>query len=129
MTGQNGPNMRILLVDDEDMVRELFRNVLTDAGYEVMGATNGIEALKILEDQSVDLVITDILMPEKEGVETITEIKQKYPDMRVIAISGGGRVKYFMPLVIAAKAGADRALHKPIEPDDLLKAVREVMAA
>ena len=120
--------MRILLIDDEDMIRDLFRSILMDEGYEVVGATNGMEALEILKAQPVDLVITDILMPAKEGVETILEIKMKCPKMRIIAISGGGRTKNFTPLEIAGNAGADLSLHKPIEPDDLLDAVRKMLA-
>lgn len=120
--------MRVLLVDDEDMIRDLFSAILIDAEYDVTCASNGAEAVKILQDKTFDLVITDILMPEKEGVETIMELKKKTPETRIIALSGGGRTKNFMPLKIAARAGADMTLQKPIEPDDLVKAVRKVMA-
>lgn len=119
--------MRVLLVDDEEMVRELLHSVLADAHHEVLSAANGLEALKILGARPIDLVITDILMPDKEGVETILEIRQKHPHTRIIAISGGSRTKNFVPLQIASRAGADLVLQKPIEPDHLLAAVRRVM--
>ena len=120
--------MRVLLIDDEDRIRELLATILTDADYDVMCASNGAEAMELMNDQSFDLVITDILMPEKEGVETIMELKRKTPETRIIALSGGGRTKNFTPLKIAARAGADMTLQKPIEPDDLVEAVRKVMA-
>ena len=119
--------MRVLLVDDEDMIRDLFAAVLLDAEYDVTCASNGAEAVDILKDESFDLVITDILMPEKEGVETIMELKKTTPETRIIALSGGGRTKNFMPLRIAARAGADMTLQKPIEPDDLVNTIEDLL--
>jgi len=120
---------RILLIEDDDMVRDLFRSILSDEGYEVVAAVDGAEGLRRIEDGGFDLVLTDILMPEKEGVSTILEMKRLHPEIRIIAISGGGRTRNLTPLKIAKKAGADLALSKPIEPNDLLKAVRKVAAA
>jgi len=120
---------RVLVIDDEDMIRDVIKVILTDAGYQVIGAVNGEEGLRKLESQDFDLVITDILMPEKEGVETIIEIKKSRPQMRIIAISGGGRASNLYPLKIANKIGADGTLPKPFEPEDLLKLVHEVIAA
>ena len=118
--------MRILVVDDDDLVRDLFRTILSGAGYEVATARNGAEALTALDSRPADLVLTDILMPEKEGVETILEIRQKHPGVGIIAISGGGPIKNLLPLEIAGKAGADLILSKPIERENLLAAVRRV---
>ncbi len=121
--------MRILVIDDEDMIREIVQTILRESGHEVLTATNGSEGLKILETEKVDLVITDILMPEKEGVETIFDIRFQYPHVRIIAMSGGGRMNNFDPLKIARKAGAHRVLTKPLEQDDLLNAVRDISEA
>jgi len=118
--------VRILLIDDEDMVRDLFRSILIDAGYEVVGAVDGSDGVRRIEREPFDLVLTDILMPEKEGVSTIVEIRQMCPKIKIIAISGGGRAANFMPLEIAKKAGANLTLAKPIEPEDLLQAVRKM---
>lgn len=118
-------DLRVLVIDDEDMIRDVIKTVLTGAGYQVSEAADGSIGLKILESESFDLVITDILMPEKEGIETIMEIKRTYPDLRIVAISGGGRGSYLFPLKIADTIGAERCLPKPFEPEDLLNAVRE----
>lgn len=121
--------IRILLIDDDDMVRDLFRSILTDAGYEVVAAIDGAEGLRRIEEGGFDVVLTDILMPEKEGVSTILAMKKMRPGIGIIAISGGGRTRNLTPLRIAKKVGADLALSKPIEPNDLLKAVRKVAAS
>jgi CheY-like chemotaxis protein len=121
--------MQVLVIDDEDMIRDIIKAVLTDAGYQVAAAANGAEGLKRLHAQHFDLVITDILMPEKEGVETIIEIKKTRPETKIIAISGGGRANNLYPLKIAEKIGADKTLPKPFEPEELLKVVREVISA
>lgn len=118
--------MLILLIDDDDLVRDMLRTTLVEAGHEVIGAKNGDEGLTVLEGQPVQLVITDILMPEKEGVETIIEIRKKQPNLAIVAISGGGRSKNFSPLKIARRAGANFVLPKPFEPDDLLDLVAQV---
>jgi DNA-binding response OmpR family regulator len=117
---------RVLVIDDEDMIREIIKTVLTEAGYQVAGAANGAEGLKLLESQPVDLIITDILMPEKEGIETIIETRKSHPNIKIVAISGGGRAHNFHPLKIASKIGADMTLPKPFEPDELLAVVKKV---
>lgn len=117
---------RILVVDDEILIRDMVRDILADAGYEVVLASNGLEALELLRRERFGLVVTDILMPEKEGVETIVEIKKSQPQMPVIAMSGGGRTGNLHPLKIARSAGADVILTKPFEPDALVKAVQSV---
>ena len=83
---------RILIIDDERQIRELLRDILEDAGYDVAEAADGQEAIKIQRGEPADLIITDLIMPEKEGIETIRELKQSYPDVRIIAMSGGGVV-------------------------------------
>lgn len=115
---------RILVIDDEEMIRDIVMSVLAHAGYEVFCAGNGNEGLEILKTQDVDLVVTDILMPEKEGIETIVEIRKSRPKIRIVAVSGGGRANNLHPLQIAGKIGADKTLPKPFEPDELLAMVQ-----
>lgn len=119
---------RILVIDDNDMIRDMMCTILVDAGYRVVAAANGKEGLDALAAQPIDLILTDILMPEKEGIETIIEVRKIRPDMKIVAISGGGRVHNFDPLVIAGKIGADVTLAKPFEPEDLLAVVDAAFA-
>ena len=119
----------ILLVDDEEMVRTQIRASLELEGYAVAEASNGREAVDLLRGFKPDLVITDILMPEKEGIETIMEIRQIYPDVRIIAISGGVRTENMDFLKIAKRLGADVALPKPFGRQQLLSIVREMLDA
>jgi DNA-binding NtrC family response regulator len=117
----------ILVIDDDDMIRDSIRDVLVRAGYRVTGAANGEQGLEALASQRFDAVITDILMPEKEGVETIIEIRKALPDTPIIAMSGGGRVKNLHPLKIATKIGANKSLAKPFDAKELLSLVQEVV--
>ena len=128
----------ILIVDDEEDIRDALTMVLEGAGYDVMVASNGNEAVKLQREQPVDLIITDIIMPEKDGVSTIKELRQKFPGIRIIAISGGGGVQplEYVPdaitttayLAAAKEAGADRVFTKPFERKDMIKAVDELFA-
>ena len=119
------PGTKILVVDDEASVRALMREVLTQAGYEVIEASNGREAMKALRSQTVPLVITDLVMPEQEGIETITELRRRHPEAKIIAVSGAFHGKF---LRAAEMLGADLTLMKPVEPAELLGAVRKVLA-
>ena len=128
----------ILIVDDEEDIRHALTMVLEGAGYDVMVASNGNEAVELQREQPVDLIITDIIMPEKDGVSTIKELRQKFPGIRIIAISGGGGVQpvEYVPdaitttayLAAAKEAGADRVFTKPFERKDMIKAVDELFA-
>jgi len=111
---------RILVVDDEDGVRSLLRHLLTDAGHEVLEAGNGKEATEKLRSEAIDLMITDLVMPEREGIETILELRRTRPDLGIIAMSGafGGQF-----LRAARLFGARATLSKPIDPDVLLAEV------
>jgi len=118
---------RILIVDDEDMVRLTLRKFLETAGHEVFEAENGEKGLKAFQDQPADLVITDIIMPEKEGIETIVDLKKEVPDLPIIAISGGGRIGNMDFLEIAGKLGARHVLSKPFDRQELLRLVDECL--
>lgn len=121
-------DMRILLIDDESLVRSTLERTLAAAGYEVVVAADGAQGISVLESDPCELVITDILMPQKEGIETIFEIRKRNLAKWIIAISGGGRAKNMMPLHMATKAGADLILAKPVRGESLLNAVQALTA-
>ncbi len=118
---------RILIVDDEAQIRTMLRKILEDAGYEVSEAPDGKVALWIHKEKPADLIITDLIMPEKEGIETILELKKDFPDVKMIAISGGGKGDLATYLDLARKSGADSALGKPFEKEELLKEVKDLL--
>jgi DNA-binding response OmpR family regulator len=120
---------RVLIIDDDEQVRAFLFEILERAGFAVVEAANGMEGLKLYRSQPTDLVITDLIMPEKEGVETIVELRREFPNARVIAISGGGRSGTKDYLAIAAKLGARRTVAKPFSRQELLDAVRDTLAA
>jgi CheY-like chemotaxis protein len=120
---------RVLVIDDDEQVRALLHEILDRAGFEVLEASNGVEGLKLYRNQPADLVITDLIMPEKEGVETIMELRRQFPDARIIAISGGERTGGRDYLPIAAKLGARRTVAKPFSRQEILAAVHETLAA
>jgi DNA-binding NtrC family response regulator len=118
---------RILLVDDDDQLRELLRIVLHRAGHEVQEAHNGDEAIEIHRMNPTDLVITDIIMPDKEGLATIREFRRDHPHLKIIAMSGGGRVRAQDYLGIAKKFGADYDIAKPFSNQEILELVNTAL--
>lgn len=120
---------RVLIIDDDEQFRALLYEILDRAGFEVVEAGNGVDGLKLYRQQPADLVITDLIMPEKEGVETIMELRDEFPEARIIAISGGERIGGRDYLPIAARLGARRTLAKPFSRQEILTAVRETLAA
>lgn len=118
---------RILIVEDDEDIRDLVRDILEGEGYDVLVAGDGNVGSKLWREQAVDLVITDIVMPEKDGIETIAELRRHYPDVAVIAISGGGRVGPEHYLESAALLGAVSTLTKPFGRNDLLSEVRKAL--
>ncbi len=114
---------RILVIDDEELARYTLREILHNAGHEVAEAKNGNEGIAFQKAHPFDLVITDIIMPEKEGVETIIDLKQAYPDLKIIGISGGGRTRNLDFLKLAKQFGADRTIAKPFSEDELMENV------
>lgn len=111
---------RILVIDDDDAVRATICENLIDFGYAVSDTNNGEDALqRIREGETPDLVITDIVMPHKEGLEIIMDIKKEFPAIKLIAISGGGSRKTTDFLYYAKRFGADEILPKPLDMDYL----------
>lgn len=119
---------RILVVDDEDLVRLTLRQMLEAGGHEVIEAANGKQGVALEAENSVDLVVTDIIMPEQEGIETIVQLRRKNPSLKIIAISGGGRMKNMDFLKIAANVGADATLTKPFSTQELTEVVDRCLA-
>lgn len=119
---------RILVIDDEPQVRGLLERFLTKEGFDVEVAADGDAGLRALRAAPVDLVITDIVMPEREGIDFIMEARREFPLLRIIAISGGGRMGPESYLPIARGLGAQRVFAKPLDLPDLLAAVRELLA-
>ncbi len=117
----------ILLIDDDDALRGVIAQNLELAGHTVLQAGDGRQGVDLFHATSVDLVLTDLVMPGKEGVETIIELHRERPELPIIAMSGG-MPRSAMYLEIAAKLGARRALAKPFSPQELLKAIDEVLA-
>jgi CheY-like chemotaxis protein len=119
---------RILVIDDDSSVRAMIKGALSDEGYEVMEAADGKAGLKCYQNSPADLVITDLIMPEKEGIETIMDLRREFPEVKIIAISGGSRYGSDSNLRLAERLGAIRTLAKPFKIPDLLEAVREVLS-
>jgi CheY-like chemotaxis protein len=119
---------RILLVDDNEPFRRMVCKMLEGAGYSVVVAGDGAAALALFRMQDVDLVLTDLIMPEKEGLETILELRKLAPELKIIAMSGGGRVDADDYLPLAKAFGAARTLAKPFLAAELLTTVAEVLA-
>jgi len=119
---------RILVIDDDFSVRIMLVTALKRAGYEVIDAENGYLGVAMFRAQPTDLVITDLVMPEKEGIETIMELRRFAPNARIIAISGGGVGKAEVYLEIATKMGVRHTLTKPFMIQELLDAVSDSLA-
>lgn len=117
----------ILIVDDDPLLRLIASEMLRGAGYAVAEAEDGDVAIRHMERHEVDLAVLDLLMPNKEGVETIKEIKQRWPQVRIIAISSGGRmdVGYLLPL--AKAMGADAVYKKPLTAEPFLQMVESAL--
>lgn len=118
---------KILIMDDDVQVLSLLSRSMELAGFAAATAINGREGQRLLEKQPFDLVITDLIMPEKEGMETISYIKKHFPAMKIIAISGGGRIGPETYLPAALELGADMAFAKPFAMDELLNGVRGLL--
>jgi DNA-binding response OmpR family regulator len=118
---------RILVMDDDISIRKLLRIMLEAEGYEVMDAADGIEGIRIHRETPADLIITDILMPGKDGWQTITELRNEEPELKIIAISGGGKTSPYLNLSLSSQLGADRVLAKPLAKADLLKTVHAML--
>jgi CheY-like chemotaxis protein len=120
--------VRILIIDDDADFRALLRRVLVRAGYEVVEARDGREGMQCYRTAPTDIVLTDILMPEQEGLETIRALRQEFPAAKIIAFSGGGRLGGLDVLGIAKQFGAFHTLTKPSSWEAFAEVVHAVQA-
>ncbi len=119
----------VLIIDDDDMVRTMLLRTVTRGGHEAFGARDGVEGVARFREHPADLVITDIFMPNQEGLATIMELRRVKPDLKIIAISGGGARASLDVLPVAEALGAQRTLRKPFTPTDVMAAITEVLGA
>ncbi len=117
--------MKILVIDDEERIRTLIRISLERAGFEVYEAENGRKGVQLRRTVAIDLLICDLIMPVQDGIETITEFRQEFPDTGIIAISGGGKIGPDSYLRVAEQLGAWRVFTKPVDMEALHTAVVE----
>ena len=118
---------RILIIDDDAQLLAMLRQVFEREGYEVVEAPDGKEGLRRYRENPTELIITDLIMPENEGIETIMELRRDFPDVKIIAMSGGGINNPGTYLDLAKKLGAQYTFAKPFEREELLYAVRELL--
>jgi DNA-binding response OmpR family regulator len=114
-------------MDDDELLRGALRVALEGAGYEVMEAADGEAGLRLQRERGADLVVVDIFMPERDGLEVIKALQADTPQPKIIAVSGGGRMGQIEVLRAAAAFGAARTLLKPFPPRELLTAIRELL--
>lgn len=114
---------RILIIDDDAAVRDTIGQILGERGYEVLIAENGQRGLAIFRADRPDLIVTDIVMPVMEGLQTIKEIRRERPDMKIVAVSGGSRGSRHNFLEIARELGAWDVIVKPFDPDDFVDCI------
>ena len=118
----------ILIIDDDTEIREVLRQILERAGYEVMEASDGREGLNLYRERQADLIITDIVMPRKDGLETITDLRIEFPGSKIIAISGGSRgIGAHDCLSYVKEFGVSHIFTKPFEHEELFEAIQELL--
>ena len=118
----------ILIIEDDDQIRTMLRQVLEEEEYDVLEARDGREGTRICRERSPDLVITDMVMPKKDGMETIADVRMESPTVKIIAISGGGRLGPETYLEIAKGFGAAAVFTKPFMIRELLDSVQRLLA-
>jgi YesN/AraC family two-component response regulator len=117
----------ILIIDDEAQIRSMVRLILERAGYTVREAQDGSDGIRLFREDPAELIITDLIMPNKDGIGMIIELKKDFPDLKIIAMSGGGLNRPEGYLRGAQKLGAACTLSKPLNRSDLLRAVKDTL--
>jgi DNA-binding response OmpR family regulator len=126
MSASLRPMPTVLLIDDDDLVRGMLTRALSDARYTVIEAADGQQGVNLARSTSIDIVVTDLVMPVQEGVETILTLRRERPRLPIIAMSGGVNNSQLY-LDIAAKIGAKRILPKPFTPKELIRLIEQVL--
>lgn len=119
---------RILIIDDDEAIRNLLQQTLEAEGHETVVAENGKVGIKRHRECPAEIIITDLIMPDQEGLETIIELKRDFPAIGIIAISGGGRLAPENYLTSAQRLGATYTFTKPVSRQDLLAAIASLTA-
>jgi DNA-binding response OmpR family regulator len=119
--------MKILVIDDDSSVRYMLARILRTGAYDVVMADDGDHGLAVFRKERPDLVICDLMMPHRNGIETIAQIRRESPAMKIIAISGGGRAMNVDGLATALETGANEIIVKPFRADDVLSRVSETL--
>ncbi len=117
---------RVLILDDEEAMREAIRMVLEEDGHEVAEASNGVTGLEMFRERPSDVVVTDLIMPKKDGIETIRDLRREFPNVKIVALSGRGGIQINANLTRAKQVGADLTILKPCEPAEIRDAVRSL---
>ena len=118
---------RILIIDDEQIVLEVLRKILEREGYEVVTAFNGAEGIELFRQKPCDLVITDMVMPEKDGLQTILDLRKETPDLAIIAMSGGGTISKERYLAVAGYLDGIITITKPFSLESITGAVAKLL--
>jgi YesN/AraC family two-component response regulator len=118
---------RILIIDDEPQIRSMLKLMLERDGYEVVEAPDGVEGISVYRQNPADLIITDLIMPNKDGIGMIIDLKKEFPEVKIIAMSGGGLNKPDGYLKGAKKLGASCTLTKPIDREEILRVVAAIL--
>jgi CheY-like chemotaxis protein len=118
---------KILIIDDDELVLDMMQASLEEEGYEVVVASCGVEGVNRYREELADVVITDLIMPDKEGTEILMEIKREFPKAKVIVMSGGGRNTATGYLATARALGADLAFQKPIQHEKLIEGIEQLL--
>lgn len=119
----------VLLIDDDNDLRSVLERVLVRSGFQVLAAGDGNAGLKILKSEKVDVMVTDIIMPDVEGVELILKVRKDHPTLPIIAMSAGGRLKADGYLKMAKACGANQILEKPFGIDLFVREIRNLLAS
>lgn len=119
--------MQILVIEDDDSLRHMLVRALREEGYEVADAKDGTRGMRLYHERPIDLIITDIFMPQKDGLELIMELRRRSPPPPIIAISGGGQQKDLQMLDIAQKLGATHTIEKPFDLTELVELVNRLL--
>jgi len=119
---------RILIMDDDELIIKMLRKALETSGHDVVAANNGREGVRLYCSTSFDLVISDILMPEMDGIEAIKALRQRNPELKLIAVSGGGKRLKMDLLKVARILGATATFEKPYDIQELLATVSRLLS-